>query len=137
MWTATPYADGGVSDPIPICRAIQDGATDITVVLTHNPAFRLKPMPRWLGKLAYPEFPLVARAWTARQNLNYNAALDLMHQPPAGIRLQVFRPLRPLPVGSFTVEQKQITAALVLGHDEALQQMEILEAKPPGGSVPG
>lgn len=132
-----PYADGGVADPIPIRRAIQDGATDITVVLTHNPAFRLKPMPRWLGKLAYPEFPLVARAWTARQNLNYNAALDLMHQPPAGIRLQVFRPLRPLPVGSFTVEQKQITAALVLGHDEALQQMEILEAKPPGGSVPG
>jgi len=35
-----PYADGGVADPIPIRRAIQDGATDITVVLTHNPAFR-------------------------------------------------------------------------------------------------
>ena len=132
-----PYADGGVADPIPLRQAIQDGATDITVVLTHNPAFRLKPMPRWLGKLAYPEFPMVARAWTTRQNLNYNAALDLMHRPPAGIRLQVFRPLRPLPVGSFTVEQKQITAALVLGHDEALHQMEILEAKPPGGSVPG
>jgi len=38
-----PYADGGVSDPIPLRRAIQDGATDITVVLTHNPDFRLNP----------------------------------------------------------------------------------------------
>ena len=27
-----PYADGGVADPIPISRAIRDGATDLTVV---------------------------------------------------------------------------------------------------------
>ena len=131
-----PFADGGVADPIPLRRAIADGATDITVVLTHNPAFLLKPIPPWLGKLAYPEFPAVARVWTARQNVNYNAALDLMKQPPAGIRIQVFRPLRPLPVGSFSVEPKQIAAALVLGHDEALQQMEMVEAKPAENPVP-
>jgi len=105
-------------------------------VLTHDLAFRLKPIPHWLGKLAYPEFPAVARVWTARQNVNYNAALDLMKQPPAGIRIQVFRPLRPLPVGSFSVEPKQIAAALVLGHDEALQQMEMVEAKPAEVPVP-
>ena len=132
-----PYADGGVADPIPIRRAILDGATDITVVLTHNPAFRLKPVSRWLGKLAYPEWPMVARVWTARQNVNYNAALDLMKQPPPGIRLRVFRPLRPLPVSSFTAEPKQIAAALALGHAEALEQMENLEAEPMSGSVSG
>ncbi len=131
-----PYADGGVADPIPLQRAIQDGATDITVVLTHNPAFRLKPTPRWMGRLAYPDFPEVARVWTARQNVNYNAALDLMKQPPAGVRIQVFRPLRPLPVGSFSVKPKEIAAALVLGHDEALQQTEFMKAKPVDGSVP-
>jgi predicted patatin/cPLA2 family phospholipase len=131
-----PFADGGVADPIPLQRAIQDGATDITVVLTHNPAFRLKPIPHWMGRLAYPDFPKVAQVWTARQNVNYNAALDLMKQPPAGVRIQVFRPLRPLPVGSFSVEPKQIAAALILGHDEALQQVEVLEAKPADGSVP-
>jgi predicted patatin/cPLA2 family phospholipase len=131
-----PYADGGVADPIPLQRAIQDGATDITVVLTHNPAFRLKPIPHWMGRLAYPDFPEVARVWTARQNVNYNAALDLMKQPPAGVRIQVFRPLRPLPVGSFSVKPKEIAAALILGHDEALQQMEVVEAKPVDGSVP-
>jgi predicted patatin/cPLA2 family phospholipase len=125
-----PYADGGVADPIPVRRAIADGATDITVVLTHNPAFRLKATPRWMGKLAYPDFPQVARVWTAQQNVHYNAALDLMKRPPAGIRIRVFRPLRPMPVGSFTVEPKQIAAALVLGHDEALQQMEVMDAKP-------
>jgi len=131
-----PYADGGVADPIPIRRAIQDGATDLTVIMTHNPDFRLKPTPRWLGKLAYPEFPMVAQVWTARQNVNYNDALDLMKQPPTGIRIQVFRPLRPMPVGSFTIEQKKIAAAVALGHDEALQQIKILEAKLPDGSLP-
>ena len=125
-----PYADGGVADPIPVQRAIADGATDITVVMTHNPAFRLKPVPRWMGKLAYPEFPKVAEVWTARQNVNYNTALDLMKSPPAGIHIQVFRPLRPLSVGSFTAEPKQIAAALISGHDEALQQTEITEVKP-------
>ena len=130
-----PYADGGVADPIPVRKAIQDGATDITVVLTHNPAFRLKPVPRWMGKLAYPEWPRVARVWTARQNVHYNAALDLMKQPPAGVRIRVFRPLRPLPIGSFTVEPKLIAAALALGHDEALQQMAKSDAEPSGDSI--
>ncbi len=134
-----PFADGGVSDPIPIQRALDDGATDITVVLTHKSSFRLKPMPRWLGRLAYPEFPKVAEAWTTRQCLHFNAALDLMKQPPAGVRLRVFSPLRPLPVGSFTVAQKRIDAALASGHDEALQQFAAtgpgLDLQLPAGRV--
>jgi len=117
-----PFADGGVSDPIPIRRALADGATDITVVLTHKPTFQLKPIPRWLGRLAYPEFPRVARVWTARQNVKYNDAIELIRHPPAGVRIQVFSPLRPLPVGPLTIEQKRIKAALVRGHDEALEQ---------------
>jgi len=120
-----PFADGGVSDPIPLQRALQDGANDITVVLTHNYRFRLKPIPRWLGRLAYPEFPQVARAWTIGQCQKYNAALDLMQQPLAGIRLRVFRPMRPLPVGALTIAQKRVEAALTRGHDEALEQAEL------------
>ena len=120
-----PFADGGVSDPIPIQRALQDGATDITVVLTHNHRFRLKPLPHWLGRFAYPTFPKVARAWTAGQCLKYNAALNLMTQPPTGVRLRVFRPIRPLPVGALTIAQKRIEAALALGHDEALEQAKL------------
>lgn len=123
-----PYADGGLSDPIPIERALADGATDITVVLTHKLDFRLKPRSRWLGRLAYPEFPEVARAWITRQGPRYNAALDLIKQPPAGVNILVFCPLRPLTVGAFTIEQKRIDAALASGHDEALQQIPVIGA---------
>jgi predicted patatin/cPLA2 family phospholipase len=120
-----PYADGGVADPIPIKRAIQDGATDITVVMTHNAKFRLAATPRWLGKLAFPQFPAVARVWTGQQHIVYNAALDLIAQPPPGVRLQVFRPLRPMPVSLLTTSQKRIDAALACGHSEARQQAAV------------
>jgi predicted patatin/cPLA2 family phospholipase len=125
-----PFADGGLADPIPIQRALEDGATDVTVVLTHNLDFHLTPASPWLARLAYPEFPRLAQVWTAEQNLRYNAALDLMKRPPAGVRIHVFHPLRPLPVGAFTVEQKLIAAAVALGHHEASQQMTDMEAHP-------
>jgi len=71
-----PYADGGLADPIRSGGPSRMARRDITVVLTHNPAFRLKPIPHWLGKLAYPEFPASRQGLDARQNVNYNAALD-------------------------------------------------------------
>jgi hypothetical protein len=82
----------------------------------------------------------VARAWTTQQCVNYNAALDLLEQPPAGVRIHLFQPLRPMPVGAFTISQKRIDAALASGRDEALQQIAItgpiLDPLPPGGPVP-
>lgn len=126
-----PFADGGVADPIPIQRALQDGATDLTVVLTHNSSFRLKPMPRFLGRLAFPKFPAVARAWTDQQHLKYNAAMNLIQHPPTGIRLRVFHPMKPMPVGTLTIAKKRIHAALCLGRDEALQQFALTEPSAP------
>jgi predicted patatin/cPLA2 family phospholipase len=125
-----PYADGGIADSIPIKRAIQDGATDITVVLTHNHGLRLKPLPRWLGRLAYPEFPRVAEVWTTRQCITCNAALELMKQPPPGIRLQVFHPVKPVPIGCFTTARKRIEAAVIRGHDDALEQLAAFAPEP-------
>jgi hypothetical protein len=58
-----------------------------------------------------------------------------MKQPPPGVRIRVFRPLKPLPVGSFTIAPKRIAAALALGHDEALEQMGAPDEEPLGGSV--
>ncbi len=64
---------------------------------------------------------MVAQVWTSGENLNYTTGLELMKQPPAGVRIQTLHPLEPLPVGAFTADQKQIASALELGHDEARQ----------------
>jgi predicted patatin/cPLA2 family phospholipase len=118
-----PYADGGVSDPIPVQRAIEDGATDITVVLTHNRNFRLESYPRFLGHIAYPRFPATARAW-ATQYLRFNAAIDLIAHPPNGVKFRTFRPLRPMRVNAFTRERALLHEALALGRMEAIEQAE-------------
>ena len=124
-----PYADGGVSDPIPIQRAIKDGATDITIVLTHSPNLRLQPVSRWLGWIAYPRFPKVAEAWTRKQYVNYNSAMDFLKNPPAGIRLRVFSPVKPLLIRAFTNAQKRIQAAIDCGYNEALEQLGISDSE--------
>lgn len=119
-----PYADGGVADAIPIQHAIDEGATDITVVLTHGPEYRMRPTPRWICRLAYPWFPKAAEAWINR-HIHYNASLDLVDHPPAGIRLRVLRPMRPLPVTRFTDDSNRLRAAVTNGHDEAFEQFQL------------
>jgi hypothetical protein len=59
-----------------------------------------------------------------------------MRKPPMGVRIQVFRPLRPMPVDSFTINPKRIEAALKLGHDEAFEQLEATIPISPGGQPP-
>ena len=70
-----PFADGGVSDPIPLQRAIQDGATDITVVLTHNPAFPSQADPALDGKTGLPGFSRGGRS------LDRAAKCELQRRP--------------------------------------------------------
>jgi len=121
-----PYADGGVSDLIPIQRALEDGATDITVVLTHSTEIRLKPLPAFLGRLAYPQFPVVASAWTARQHVRFNAAMELITKPPEGVRIRVFCPIKPLQIRALTGANARIQAAVCSGREEARQQIKVL-----------
>ena len=120
-----PYADGGVSDLIPIRRALEDGATDITVVLTHSTEIRLKPLPAFLGRLAYPQFPVVASAWTARQHVRFNAAMELITKPPQGVRIRVFSPIKPMRVSALTGANARIQAAVCSGREEAMQQVVV------------
>jgi len=118
-----PYADGGLADPIPIRRAIELGATDITVVLTHDATYRTSPMPRWICRLAYPSYPETAATWQA-SHLAMNRALDLIAGPPVGVRLQVVRPQRPLAVRMFSAATTVIRAAVGLGYEDAMSQLQ-------------
>ena len=118
-----PYADGGLVDPIPVRRAIALGATDITVVLTLDGAHRIPPVPRWMSRLVYPSFPETAMAWR-RSCDAVDDSLDLVFHPPAGVRLHVVRPQKPLSVQRFTEESDAIRAAVGTGYVEAINQLQ-------------
>jgi predicted patatin/cPLA2 family phospholipase len=118
-----PYADGGLVDPIPVRRAIELGATDITVVLTLDGAHRIPAIPRWMCRLAYRSFPEAAVAWR-RSHYAVEDSLDLIFHPPAGIRLHVVRPQKPLSVQRFTEEADAVRAAVGIGYVEAMNQLQ-------------
>jgi predicted patatin/cPLA2 family phospholipase len=116
-----PYTDGGIADPIPVQRAIEEGATDITVVLTHRSSFRLSPRSKIVGRLAFPLFPAAAEAWS-RQHIRFNESMDFITSKHDGIRIRVFSPMRPMPVHAFSRKRRHLKRAIEEGRAEALRQ---------------
>jgi predicted patatin/cPLA2 family phospholipase len=118
-----PYTDGGIADAIPVRRALEEGATDITVVLTHGASFRLTPRSRLMGRLAFPLFPAAVSAW-ANQHIQFNESMELLAHPPSGIRIRVFSPMKPMRVNGLTRNRTRLHEAVAAGREEAARQIQ-------------
>jgi len=98
------FYDGGQSDPIPVQRALESGATHIVVVRTRPAGYVKKPVWPW-------------QARTALQN-RYNESVRLIEKPPAGHSIVSFNPTTMF-VGRLTRSQRRIAAAIDHGKDVA------------------
>jgi predicted patatin/cPLA2 family phospholipase len=106
------YYYGGQSDPIPVQRAIEFGATHIVVVRTRPPGYVKKPALPWSAR-------------TALQN-RYNETVELIAHPPAGHTIVSFNPTT-MHVGRLTRNRQRIAAAINHGKEIAGR---IIEAHP-------
>jgi len=71
------YFDGGLSDPIPVSKALKSGCDKVVLILTRPRDFRRKAgRDAATSKLIERQYPQVARALANRANL-YNFQLDL------------------------------------------------------------
>ena len=52
-----PMLDGGISDPLPIKKAIEQGYENIVVVLTRNKGYRKSERKKDLPKFLYRQYP--------------------------------------------------------------------------------
>jgi predicted patatin/cPLA2 family phospholipase len=112
------YVDGGVSDPVPIQKAIELGATEVTVVLTSPIERRGRKSPlSFLERFSSPS-PAVRRSLRER-HLRYRDAARLLASPPDGVRISVVRPSRPLPVQRTTTRRELLEEACDLGYRDA------------------
>ena len=96
------FYDGGQSDPIPVQRAIEFGASHIVVVRTRPAGYVKKPSLPW-------------SASTALQD-RYNASVALTERPPAGHSIVSFNPTTMF-VGRLTRNQRRIAAAIEHGKE--------------------
>lgn len=92
-----PYLDGGLTDSIPVRRAMEIGNEKIIVVLTRNPGYRKKPTSRAAADLyrrAYRKYPELVRA-AIRRNYEYNRQIRQVEQLEREGKIFVFCPKIP------------------------------------------
>lgn len=121
-----PHADGGVSDPIPIERAIRDGNVRNVVVLTVNAGYRkdskLLGLPTSLALARYPGVRCALRG----RNEAYNASLDKVAALEEAGQAFVLRPSRPLVVDRLERDVQKLDALYRQGYEETLERLPAL-----------
>lgn len=110
-----PMTDGGLADSIPVIRAYEQGARDITVVLSRPSGYRkLQGSPPRLMKEFFHEHSKLFEAVLARSE-RYNAALEFIESPPADCRISVIAPPQGFPVSRFTREPEVLEQGYQVG----------------------
>ncbi len=128
MVHGSPCLDGGVSDSIPILRAVRDGHSRSVVVLTRNAGYR-KPPPRFrgLGRVLLSRYPAVHAAML-RRHIVYNTSLDLVASMERAGSAFVLRPVRSLAVGRMERDLARLEVLYRQGYDETMARMADLKA---------
>lgn len=88
----TPYLDGGITDSIPIKRAIIDGFDRNIVVLTRPKGYRKElPRSKYIYNKFYKKYPALQDA-TYQRNRIYNETMDYVEDMEAQKKVLVLRP---------------------------------------------
>ena len=135
-WEGGRYLDGGVSDPIPLKKALADGCDQLIVVLTRHRGYRKKPEGlqaayRW----AFRKDPAMAQA-IARRPQVYNDTLDLLWKLEREHRALVIAPSHPVTVGRFEKSLQKLEALYKEGMLDAQIALTRLASWPGQGPEP-
>jgi predicted patatin/cPLA2 family phospholipase len=112
------YVDGGVSDPVPVEKAIALGANEVVLVLT-SPIERRGERRSPLSVFdRFFSSSLAVRRSLRERHLRYREAARVLGSPPSGVRISVVRPSRPLPVKRTTTRRDLLEEACDLGYED-------------------
>ncbi|MDN5915832.1 MAG: patatin-like phospholipase family protein [Pseudonocardia sp.] len=117
------WIDGSVGDPLPVARALQDGATHVLALMTrtvaelsrHHPGERTPLWARSLDLVA----PGLGRMTqdVARHGESLALITDAAHPGRDGVHLQTIAPLRSAGVRGLTTDPIRVREATRIGHD--------------------
>lgn len=115
-----PMLDGGVSDAIPVQKAIDEGYSRNVIVLTRNAGYRKSDQIQKLPAFIYRQYPAL-REKLENRNARYNRTLELIEQLEQEGRAVVIRPEAPLMVGRMEKNKQKLTALYDQGYRLAQQ----------------
>ena len=93
-----PMLDGGITDSIPINRAIETGHEYNVVILTRNKGWRDTGKDRKVPAFIYKNYPRL-RVALSHRHVVYNQQIDLIDRLEAEGKITCIRPMRPMEVG--------------------------------------
>lgn len=110
---ARSFVDGGVTDPIPLAKAIADGHDDI-ILVSNRAAGERKPESRAITALVARAHPALAKD-AALHHEHHNRAIRLAETPPPGVRVRIVRPAGDTGVTRFTRDATRLQRAVEMG----------------------
>jgi len=112
--------DGGVSDSIPIEKAIKDGFVNNVVVLTRPKGFYMKESSLMrFYKIRYKKYPKLLKAMENRPKI-YNATLKYIENLEEEGKIIVIRPKEDLNIGNLEKDETKIKKIYEMGYRDGL-----------------
>lgn len=119
------YADGGLSDPIPISKSIADGNDKNIIVLTRNDGYRKKQSKA--NKLTYRiyknKYPKLAKVIKDR-HFKYNEQLDYCNELEENGKAIIIRPTISMDINRFERDKSKLKAIYQNGYDLIVKDKE-------------
>lgn len=112
------YLDGGISDPLPLLRAIADGNEKNVIILTREAGYQKRPNS--FGKVfksKYKDYPKLTEAILTR-HIQYNQMLEKIDREEAADRLFVIRPSTKPEIGRVEKNKSKLQALYELGYQD-------------------
>jgi len=114
-----PLFDGGIADPIPLKKALDDGCDRAVVVLTKHETYRIKPFKqRRLARWMYRRYPKLVEALERREQV-YNDSMALVRRLEKEGRVFLVQPSELLPVGRIEKNVAKLEQLYLLGEADA------------------
>lgn len=113
------YLDGGISDPIPVKKAIEDGCDKIIAVLTRERGYQKTPESfRAVYHAKFRKYPGLVEAMDRRHTV-YNDTLRFLEELEREGRALVIAPSSPLGLSRFEKDRTRMEAAYQAGMRDA------------------
>ena len=118
------YLDGGVSDPIPIRKSMENGNVKNVLILTREKEYRKKESR--LGKLSamrYGKYPKFVKLMNTRFS-RYNETLEYIYELEKAGKVFVIQPKAPLNMGRIEKNREKLENVYNAGYEEAKARYE-------------
>ena len=122
-----PYMDGGITDPVPFQKALDDGCDRVLVVATREAGYRKKPDKK-MGMIAklynkYPAFQAALEGFTQ----TYNAQMDMMDEYEKEGIIKVLRPGNTAGIKMMDKDKRKLLALYNEGYNQTMRRSRELE----------